>query len=631
MDKKHIWKKFIVIFIFAVLISGIVEIFANFNVIFSQNHENKNLSKINATLSGFKHNNLGYILKKKEGVLKWQLDGLYVNKLCFDYENAGMLNVRIDVGVNNALGKEEVISIEDHNPLLLNQSIVNIHKKANWISITTENANKGMVIKNVKIKNSITLNKYRILTSALLVILCLFLYFERGRIKENLEWGVAAVALTMGIIFAVSLPTNKIGWDEETHFKMAYQMSVYPGGEMLPEEIASQLSTDTLYNYPSNQPQSLEEKQELNAIENYIYKDGERNIFVQGKLCGIYTPGLILQSIAIKLTRNLGMPFSKIFLSGRIMALILYVFVMFWAIRIIPFGKRMLTFISLSPTSIFLAVTYTYDTVVFSFVSLGIAIVINEWMNNEKINIKMLIWGVICLGIGCLPKAVYAPILLLILFIPKEKYEKKNICYIVRCIYLFVLLMLLLTFVLPQISNPGAATDVRFMQADSGEQMALVLKHPIGYIGIVLKNVFRTLPDYVFGLDAYRLIGHIGESGFLYLVPIMVVFCLSTDYSETYMKKVSIKQRIEIFIILGVIIGLVWTALYLSFNAVGITRIEGVQGRYYRPLLWLIYMIFANKYVKLQISNKRYNQFVLGIGLLIIGVTVLKVFAMYCI
>ena len=62
--------------------------------------------------------------------------------------------------------------------------------------------------------------------------------------------------VTLGIIFVRSIPTNKVGWDEETHFKRAYQMSIYPGGEKISTEISGQFTTDTLYNYPYFQPSS---------------------------------------------------------------------------------------------------------------------------------------------------------------------------------------------------------------------------------------------------------------------------------------------------------------------------------------------------------------------------------------
>ena len=134
------------------------------------------------------------------------------------------------------------------------------------------------------------------------------------KIGKEIEYGFAVIALALGIVFVISIPTNKIGWDEETHFKRAYEMSLYPGEEQVSSEIAAQFRADTVYNYPYFQPQSYEEKQNLNGLMNYYYQDGDHAVTVKGKLCGVYTPGLVLQALAMKIARAMGMPFDCIFL-----------------------------------------------------------------------------------------------------------------------------------------------------------------------------------------------------------------------------------------------------------------------------------------------------------------------------
>ena len=76
---------------------------------------------------------------------------------------------------------------------------------------------------------------------------------------------------------------------------------------------------------------------------------------------------------------------------------------------------------------------------------------------------------------------------------------------------------------------------------------------------------------------------------------------------------------------------LIWTALYVAFNAPGSTSIGGVQGRYYRPLLWMLYLVCSSNFVEIKASNRQYNRFVLGAGMLVSGVTVWRIFHMFCI
>ena len=96
-------------------------------------------------------------------------------------------------------------------------------------------------------------------------------------------------------------------------------MSLYPGEEQVSSEIEAQFRADTVYNYPYFQPQSYEEKQNLNGLMNYYYQDGDHAVTVKGKLCGVYTPGLVLQALAMKIARAMGMPFDCIFPIGMIL------------------------------------------------------------------------------------------------------------------------------------------------------------------------------------------------------------------------------------------------------------------------------------------------------------------------
>lgn len=50
----------------------------------------------------------------------------------------------------------------------------------------------------------------------------------------------------------------------------------------------------------------------------------------------------------------------------------------------------------------------------------------------------------------------------------------------------------------------------------------------------------------------------------------------------------------------------VWTSLYLSFNAVGSRVIEGVQNRYFTPVLFLFFICFMNRRLAWKRSRESY-------------------------
>lgn len=636
MKKTIKTKKIAIIFIVAILASMIVEGICDFNVIRLPKEKIgiQTVEKNDIKAKGFANKNEGFYIKGGTGTLRFDWNGSYIDKLEYDFQTSDFVDATITMGVVNAFGKEDEIKIEDKNPILLARSTVNIKRKVNWISISIPSSENGsgILIQNIRVNNNLMINKYRILMTIMTVLGVSIIIIQWKKISEKIEYGFLVIALVCGIIFVVAIPTNKVGWDEETHLKRAYELSIYPDEENLPEQIEGQFRADTPYNYPDYQPGSYEEKRQLDSVMDNYYENGNKTVLIKGEFLNIYNIGLLPHACAIKIARCMGMPFHIMYLAGRMAGLILYIITMFWAIKIIPTGKRLLLFIALTPTSIFLATTYTYDTMVFGFVSIFIALIMREWIEREDcINVRNIVRGNAIFLIGCLPKAIYAPLALMPLLQPGDRYKNKKEKMIARVSSVIVFLLLFSSFFVPQLLNPGSAGDPRGTEVNSLAQTALILHKPVTYICVAMKNIFRTLPDYMFGRNCFRLLGHLEEARFMYLVPIMAVFLLLTDFEWDKIKKINIRNKICIFVLCMMSIGLIWTALYISFTKVGITEIKGVQGRYYRPLLWVIYLVFNNNYVQVNLSEKRYNQIVFGIIGLIIGVTTGSIFGQFCV
>lgn len=54
-------------------------------------------------------------------------------------------------------------------------------------------------------------------------------------------------------------------------------------------------------------------------------------------------------------------------------------------------------------------------------------------------------------------------------------------------------------------------------------------------------------------------------------------------------------------------VAMIWTALYISFNEIGATSIQGVQGRYYHPLLILLYIVLGGRYITVNIEKRKFD------------------------
>ena len=59
---------------------------------------------------------------------------------------------------------------------------------------------------------------------------------------------------------------------------------------------------------------------------------------------------------------------------------------------------------------------------------------------------------------------------------------------------------------------------------------------------------------------------------------------------------------------------LVWTSMYIAFTPPGNTYIEGVQGRYYLPFLFLVWLAVSPSCVQVKLKNSVYYPLVLALA-----------------
>ena len=201
-------------------------------------------------------------------------------------------------------------------------------------------------------------------------------------------------------------------------------------------------------------------KLEYAELRNYINNKGNEVLYTENKDdIGLKYSSLayIPMAIFIKIGLLLNLSFVKIFMLGKLGNLLFYTAFMYFAIREAKYKKMFLAFIAMLPTCVFLASSYTYDSVVFSSVTLGCVLWCNEFFSEKKVyNTGKIIFAILCFSVGCLSKAVYIPLILLIMLLPQLKAVKKRQAIIWGIGILIIFGLVMITFVLPVISN----TDV---------------------------------------------------------------------------------------------------------------------------------------------------------------------------
>lgn len=399
------------------------------------------------------------------------------------------------------------------------------------------------------------------------------------------------VLLVAGIAMIVVSPMARISWDMDAHYRLALEAS-YLGDVkvtkaddlIINNHIFSHVQLDPTMNYNNAR------------VFNAHYED----------VIAEYKSGISLAHIPsgvfIAIGRLLGLPFTFIFRLGKIANLLIYAAVCYLALKKLKSGKLILAAIALFPTSILLACTYSYDYWVTAFSLLGMAYFVGELQDTEHaISIKNTIIMCGALGLACIPKKIYFPLLLIPFLMPQKKIDNKKKYYLVCVLALIVTVLLFMEAAAGQTTGAG---DTRGGSTiGPADQLAFIFGDIFGYAFILLKFLFTeylTIANMENYLTLYPYLTEGVGAGIL-LVIILLAFLFDKEENGATSNWLS-----RIYVILMYFGGsaLVATSLYVAFTPVGHETVLGCQARYIVPWIYPLLGVLSMNKIKSYIPKK---------------------------
>ena len=621
MNRKRLIKHTIALIVIILLTSAVEILCFNGSAVFDESYSHK------YSASGRN----GYQFEKSETdeyiIYSMDTGGVYIDKFYMTYLSDESFSYTISLlqygsiseGTN---GTEEnnIIKISDKAAGILDQAVTNIGQKADkvFVRISKEDLEEEIKpsVSSIVLNNSIQINPYRV--GFIFVTLCIgyVILFMRRTVAEHPEYTFFAVAMSMGIMIIVLSPVKFKSWDEEIHFNRAYSITYSENVEY----------TQSTYNMYSMNIPDVNTMEERDLIAGYLQEKNYEIITVKEKSSDFvdYSKRAYLpQAFGLKLGRTVGLPFLQTIWLGKFFNLLVYSLIFSLSIKYAKFGKRALLCVGLLPTSLFLAASYSYDAFVTAFLMLGLVMILNELADREaELNWKCITVGVFAMILGSFSKAVYIPLLLLLCFIPKEKFRngKQRKFFVLTIILIFLIMMS--SFVLPALGNVvgniDTAGDSRGGNTSVTRQIMYILGAPFAYIKLLLETMANSVGEYFLGYKSRTFFGYMGGNREnLYLLSVV----LTVFVTVTGENKIRLNRKIKIMmgVILTGVAALIWTALYLDFTPVGAEMINGVQPRYYIPLMFPVMLLFSSDRIKCEINELRYNRIVLLTNLVILS------------
>jgi uncharacterized membrane protein len=384
--------------------------------------------------------------------------------------------------------------------------------------------------------------------------------------------------LLAGLMAVIVTPFGA-GFDEETHVARIWEMSA---GVLLPNRLlgTGEQYPRAFYDVSYRQYKNLTPVSRdmwARQLEVRIGSSDRMAYETRSVLFPlVYAPQAAMMAL---LGRVLDAPVSLIYYLLRASYLAVYAMLVYFAIRVIPTGKWILTVLALSPASIVLASTISPDST-----TMGAAMLFVAWMlrlssrQPSPLSRKEIL---LTLGLVILVASMKIAVLfvgVLVLLRPRDFSSR-------RAWATFAVVVLSLVTAVFVVWTYAVSLQTEFAPAIEAADPMAQARYALGHPGLVAGAVWGDLVAH----GGRYLQEMIGVSGYAYwkmpafvywLYPPLVLLALLSDGAGGTLDR---RRRA---ILLGV--GLVHTlgvmmVLYLTLSPVGAQAILGIQGRYFLP------------------------------------------------
>lgn len=415
-------------------------------------------------------------------------------------------------------------------------------------AITVQFSDGQRILNRVQVMVEGVMNPARILLMALCLVTLYLLFVFRGFFAEHMEYAFLLVGAVAMVLYGILIPFNyALWWDGAIHYESAYTLgSVFHQAELGKtfNEWLGELSLSSV---------------------NYL-----------------------VSGLSIMLGQLLGLGDLGGYILDRVFSGLLYLGVAFLAVKNARRFKRTLAVTALMPVCLFLGISYSYDISINAFSFLAFALIINEMITpNEKLSLKNGALIAVSLVIASLPKAVYIPLLALMLLLPRAKFHCKKQHMAYKAGVVVLILLVFAAYLLPMLSDPEIYTDSRGTDGTSTSQLQVILSDIPGYVGLLLSNIWSSLIG-SFMVRGHSSLAYLAEpSQSLCLIGLLYVFFVTVTDHE---KKPGLEEIKPLYkwamgvICLGIVM-VIYTIFYVAYSQTASDSITGVQFRYFIPLL----------------------------------------------
>lgn len=429
-----------------------------------------------------------------------------------------------------------------------------------------------------------------------IIISTIYWYIKNNKIK--FEKMFLIVGSMLSCMFIVLLPNRlNISYDDQIHYKNIVALSHYPDKSVSVAEDDYYLSCfvpqlknscdvkDKSYHNIIND--SYSKRTSVGYNENITYKSV------------VYMP----VAIAMMILRGIGLNLSLIILGAKLAGMLFYLYIVYRGMKHLKNGKMVVAAASTMPGAMFIIANFNYDYWLIGLTLYSTCYIVGEYQNPDKyIKIKDFVYIIASTLLGIAVKVVYIPLLGIIAFLPKKKFEKKKGIVAFRCFFCGIVICAIIGFAILIFGGGLGIGDTRAgEEINAMGQIKYILSNPLQYTKTLLTFIkdywsIKKIPDYNTA-TAYLM----KPAGYWGYVAAFMLLVMLYDRSDNNTVKWYLSAS---SILIGFITScMVATALYVVYNPVGSLSIVGCQARYLFPIIVSGMLVVSRIYIPIKLQS----------------------------
>lgn len=459
-------------------------------------------------------------------------------------------------------------------------------------------------------------NYFLISFSIFILIITSSIFIFKSKIAIHYKYFIIALLIGTCYLFASPMFTQS---DESFHFIRTYQIAkghiISPINENTNEgyDYFPKSVFETLYDDDDKYPEYKKYRDSFN--ESKISLDENNKVEANVRCAPYIFLNYIFNVVGVKIGMVFNLSPYLIGLFGRITGLIGCIILISIGIKRLPFCKKTMTLLLLCPVVLAYISSISADGVILSVSFLFISTILKYIHDKKILTIRNYIELLILIIFVSTCKTAYLPIIGILIFLPKENF-KSNKKRIINIIFMLAI---------------GIISSLTWMKIGN-----ISVISPVESTSLFDKLLFfcYQLINTIFN-DGLSYIQNIFAGFYLYQCQVVPFEILSIIYALLFIiSLLNEKSNIEIRNINKIITGCIMLLIFVLIEyalASGNTEnnaalINGVQGRYFLPILILVPFFVKNK--KLKIKN--YN-IIFSIAMLINLYVLLTMFVTFMI